>query len=80
VCVGARSDNAAVFEPGDRVHRAIVKAHHLLGDVSFKRPADRRGVEAVRDGAVAVGRNRQRAHWSAVAKQLRLRAGESEHR
>ena len=71
--VGAGGGDAAVLEPGDRVHRAVVEAHHLLGDVARQRPADRRGVEAAGDGVAAVGRDRQRPHRPAMAAQLRLR-------
>ena len=33
--VGAGGDDAPVLEPGDRVHRAIMETHHLLGDVAL---------------------------------------------
>ena len=41
--VGAGGGDAAVLEPGHRVHRAVVKAHHLLGDVA--RSSDQRIAE-----------------------------------
>src|SRR5215472_6526667 len=74
MCIAARSDDTAVFEPGHRIHRAVMKAHHLLGDVARQRPANRRGVEAARDHVLAVGGNCQRAYRSAVATQLRANA------
>ena len=50
----ARSRDAAVLEIGDRVHRAVVEAQHLLGAVaaSDQRIAD---VSKLPDRAVAVG-------------------------
>jgi hypothetical protein len=70
LCVFARRHETAVGQDRDRVHRAFVKAHHLLGGVFRKRPADRRGVEAAGKRLLAVGGNRERAHRAAMAAQL----------
>ena len=57
---------AAVSKDRDRIHRAIMKAQHLLGGIAPKRPADRRCVEAARERRGAIGGDRKRAYRTAV--------------
>ena len=71
--VRACRDGAAVSQQRDRVHGIVVEAQHLLGGVARERPADRGRIEAAGERRRAVGRNRDRAHRSAMAAQLRVR-------
>src|SRR5262249_23850312 len=68
--IAACRHNAAVLEPGDRIHRPVMEAHHLLGNVARQRPANRRSIKAAGDHVQTIGRNCQRSYRSGVAAQL----------
>jgi hypothetical protein len=76
----AGGHGAAVSRDRDRIHRALMKAHHLLGGIAPKRPADRRCVEAARKRGAAVGRDRKRAYRTAMPAQLRSGRCKTERR
>jgi hypothetical protein len=56
--------------------RTVVETQHLFGRIAAKRPNNRGLIEAAGDRGVAVGRDRQRPHRSAMTAQLRERTGE----
>jgi hypothetical protein len=52
-----------------------MKTKHLLRRIARQRPTDCGRIEAAGDRSLSVGRNRQRAHRSAMAAQLREGGG-----
>jgi len=69
---------AAVPQDGHRIDRAVMEAKHLLGRIAGQRPSDGRTVEARRNRAGAVRRDRNRAHRPAMTAQLRLRGANAD--
>jgi hypothetical protein len=55
--VGATGSDTAVLQENDGVNGALVKPHHLFGDVALERPPDGRCVETAGDRARSIGRN-----------------------
>ncbi len=72
------SDDTSILQKCDCVHRTIVKAQYLLGGIARERPADRRCIKAARNCTRTIRRDCQRAHWSAVTAQLRVRRAHRE--
>src|ERR1700687_4738397 len=72
VRITARGHDPAVLEERDRIHRAVVKAHDLLGDIARKRPANCRCIETARDHMRPVRRDREPSHRPAMTAQLSM--------
>src|SRR5262245_16367035 len=64
--------NAPIAQECHGIEPALVEAQDRTGGAGAERPTNGRGVEAARDQLGPVARERQGAHWPAVAAQLRL--------
>src|ERR1041384_4932774 len=69
----------AVGHDRDRIHRPLVKTHHLLGGVADERPADGRSIKPPGQRFLPVGADGERPYGAAMAPQLGMPDGPAEH-